>query len=117
MRVKDLEQDYTVRTEFMNRDTGERYTRVYPLSSYCQNVSFELKQVLYEAESAFYRIENYKDRDQWSEESKDSFAKIRKKLLNHINGIARLPSELCYQGIPCNSVPASKILADMIDNK
>ena len=65
----------------------------------------------------FARLEDYKNPKEWSEESKSSFAKIRKKILNSMNGIARLPETLCRDGVPCNSVPVSKMIADMIDNK
>ena len=74
-----------------------------------------MKQVLFEVENLYQQIENHKARNDWSEESKESFSKIRRKLLNNINGIARLPGTLCHNGIPCNSIPASEMMARILD--
>ena len=117
MKVKELNQDYTVNTEFVNKQTGERYSRVYPFEGYCQNVSHELKQVLYQVENIFYRLENHKDRSEWSEESTEEFGEIRRKLLNNINNIARLPATLHHKGVPCTAIPANEMLANMINNR
>lgn len=112
-----MEMDYTVKVEYVNSQTGEHSQRVYPFAGYMNNMAFELKQVLYEVENTFFELENHKDRTEWSEESKTAFGKIRKKLLNSINSIQRLPETLCYKGISCNSMPASEMLAHLIDNK
>ena len=115
--MRKLNPDYTVKTEFVNKETGERFSQVFPFDAYCNNLSYQLKQVLYEVENAFYRSENYKDRDQWDEETKDAFVKIRKKLLNGINGIARLPNTLCYQGHSCNSLTGGEFIAKLINHE
>lgn len=108
-------KEYTVKVDYVDKQTGERFAKAYTLDSYVNNVSYDLKQVLFEVENIFSQIEDYKPKEYWSEESKDSFFRIRKKLLNHINGIARLPSTLCCDGIPINSVPASEMVADIIN--
>lgn len=63
------------------------------------------------------QLEGFKDRSQWSAESETSFMKIRKKLLNSINGIGRLPESMHYKGQSCSTVPASEMIADIIDNQ
>lgn len=68
-------------------------------------------------ENICYQLENHKDRDEWTADTTEAFMKIRKKLLNHANGIARLPLTLHCKGVPINSVPASEFIANMIDNK
>lgn len=112
-----LNSDYTVKTEFVNKNTGEHYSQEYPFDAYCNNISFQLKQVLYDVENAFYRAENYKDRDQWDDEQKELFGKIRKKLLDGVNGIARLPNSLNYKGRPCNSMTGGELIASLINRK
>lgn len=112
-----METDYTVKVNYVNSQTGERSQRVYPFVGYMNNMAFELKQVLYEVENVFFQLENHRDRAEWSEESEVAFGKIRKKLLNSINSIQRLPDTLCYKGVSCNSIPASEMLAKIIDNK
>jgi len=109
-------QDYTVVTEFVNKDTGEKLNRVYPFDAWCNNASFELKQVLYEVENVLSQFEG-KDREEWSAVTAEAFNKIRRKLLNNINGIARLPSALHCQNISISNVPVSEMLARIIDNK
>ena len=111
-----MDSDYTVKVEYYNKQTGQKEQRVYPFTGYINNMAFELKQVFYEIENLFYKIEGYKERDNWSEESKNAFAKIRKKMLDNINNIARLHSTLCYKGIPCGSMPAGEMMAKLIDH-
>lgn len=112
-----METDYTVKVDYVNSHTGEHFQRIYPFSGYMSNMAFELKQVLYEIENVFFELENHKDRTEWSSESKTSFSKIRRKLLNGINSAQRLPETLCYKGVSCNSIPASEMLVNIIDHK
>ena len=111
-----METDFTVKVDHINKQTGEHYSRIYPFSAYCNNASFDLKQVLYEVENLFFKLENYKNREEWSDESQEAFSKVRKKLLNNINNIARLPETLHYKGSPCNSAPSGEMIAQIINN-
>lgn len=112
-----MESDYTVKVDYVSNQTGERFQRVYPFAGYMNNMAFELKQVLYETENVFFELEDHKDRAEWSEDSKAAFGKIRRKLLNSINSVQRLPETLHCKGISINSVPASEMLAHMIDHQ
>lgn len=112
-----METDYTVKVDYVNSQTGEHFQRIYPFSGYTNNMAFELKQVLYEVENVFFELENHKDRTEWSEESRTAFGKIRRKLLNSINNIQRLPETLHYKGLSCSSIPASEMIANLLDHK
>lgn len=68
-------------------------------------------------ENLFFQMEDYKEKADWSNESKEEFAKIRRGLLNCINGSQRLPETLCYKNTPINAIPAGELMAKLIDNR
>lgn len=111
-----METDYTVKYNYFNKETCMSITRVYPFTAYTNNISHDLKQLIGDIESVFCQMEGYKDRTFWSDESRKLFGEIRGRLLNNANNIQRLPETLCCKGVPINSMPASEMLAKIMDN-
>ena len=110
-----MDTDYTVKVELYNKNADERYTKVYPFGAYVNNIAYDLKQLLRDVENLCYQVEGYKERQDWSEESQETFGKMRKRLLNNINNIQRLPDTLCCKGVPINSMSSGEMMAKILN--
>ena len=110
-----MNQDFTVRVEFYNKATDSKIVRVFDFDSYTANIYHEIKALVGDVEGAFTRLENFKNKEDWDEDTREQFQSIRKKLLNNANNVARLPQTLCYKGVPCSNVSLSEIIADMLN--
>lgn len=110
-----MEKDFTVRVEVKQRDSDQTKIEVFRFGDYVYHDSQSIKQMLFEFERIINRLENTTDKSEWSEETQSEYAAVRRRALNISNSIARLPQTLCYKGIPCNSIAANELFAQIID--
>lgn len=101
--------NFEVFIEYKNKDLETVNTRKYTLPNYLSSMSNDIKRVLMDLEE--YLNNTYGEKDQWPDEAKTMFKKIRNKLLNSSNALVRLPQVLYYNGQPCNAAT----MADLFD--
>lgn len=106
-----LLEDFTVNIVYKNKDLDEVGDRSFPVHLYCKNVKSDLMRVILDAENLIYEMENYKRKEEWSEEHKEAFQHIRHRILDAANSIERLPDNMRYKGKPLNSMPPSEYFA------
>lgn len=109
--------DFTVMVNYYNKETGASAKQVYDFNEFAVHHSYQLKRLIDEIELVFSKTEGTTNKDLWKESTRSAFNRLRQKLLNSANAIERLPKTLCYQGVPCNNVKVSELLANMIDQQ
>lgn len=98
-----MNNDFTIQVEYLNRDMQKVGEGNFTLSEYTDLIDLELKRVIMDIEDIFYEIEEGKPQKEWSKASSRKFQKLRHKLLDQANAVKRLPSELRYKGVRCDS--------------
>lgn len=106
-------QDFTVRQEYMDRNTGKTKINVYPLDRYTSKMSSDLKFALRDIELLMCDVQEGKSRDDWDPEVQRVFLACRKRLLDAANNIQRFPNTLCYRGVPCSNMNIGEWLTSM----
>lgn len=116
MRVMRL-KDFQVTVVYKDKNVGAKQLHTYDFDEYAELAGLELKRIIFDVEEAFYEMQDQKSKEDWPPEVLGRFNKIRHKLLDWGNSIARLPQTLRYKGIPCNTVNLSELLADIINKE
>ena len=107
--------DFKVNIEYKNKNLQTVNERIYGFQEYVNELQLNIKRVITDVEDAFYRMQG-KQKDEWDDEMKALFDKIRHKLLDQANAVQRLPSTLNFRDIPCNSKNFSEVIAEMLNN-
>ena len=111
-----MNKDFTVLIDYLNKNMEQIDQKSYPFFEYTNMLELEVKRLILDVEDAYYKFEQGKQKDQWSPESLQGFNRIRHKLLDVANAIARLPKTLHYKGVSCADMKLSEMIAEMIDN-
>ena len=111
-----MNKDFTVLIDYLNRNMDHIDRKEYMFNEYTGMLELEIKRLILDVEDAFYKLENGKQKDEWSAEAKQSFSRIRHKLLDIANAVGRLPKTLHYKGVSCSEVKLSDFVADIIDS-
>lgn len=98
--------DYSVEVTY--KKDGEFVTNSYSFENYTSNCSYEIRKILNDIEDEIVRTKGKKEN--WDEDTLAFFNKIRKKILNLSNSVARLP--VCLKG----PIPVSDVLNSVIEN-
>ena len=109
--------DFTVLVNYYDKSTGMTSVQTYDFDEFAIHHAYQLKRLIDEVEFAFSKLEGTTDKSKWHQSTRDAFARFRQKQLNSANAIERLPKTLCYQGVPCNSMRVSEMLAKIIDKQ
>lgn len=107
--------DFKVNIEYKNKHLQTVNEREYDFQQYVEMLQLELMRIIMDVEDAFYQLQNNTQKDDWSPLAMELFQKIRHKLLDTANSIKRLPSTLCYKGVPCDSKNLSEVIADILN--
>lgn len=99
--------DWTVKIEYKNENLETVVEKEYDLISYTAMLHLELMRLIMEIEESFCALTG-KDKDDWDEETKARFKKIRHKMLDQANAIRRLPQNLTFQGVSPVSIDATE---------
>lgn len=111
-----MNKDFTVLIDYLNKNMEHVNQKTYMFFEYTNMLELEIKRMILDVEDAYYKFENGKQKSEWSEESLNGFNKIRHKLLDVANAIARLPKTLHYKGVSCADMKLSEMIAEMIDS-
>ena len=103
--------DFKVKIEYKNKNLETVVEKEYDFIDYTDMLHLELKHILMDIEDAFYYFSGNKQKQDWSPELTERFAKIRHKLLDEANSIRRLPENLSYKNIKATTMPFSEYLA------
>lgn len=107
--------DFKVNIEYKNKHLQTVNEREYDFQQYVEMLQIELMRIIADIEDAFYRLQDNKLKEDWTQEATDMFQMIRHKLLDTANSIKRLPSTLCYKGVPCDSKNLSEVIAEILN--
>lgn len=107
--------DYTVNIVFKNRSLEDVSRRSYALVDYCQEQKLNLMHIITDVENAFYSMQGDKTKDEWTPEAKETFQRIRHKLLDAANEIVRLPNNLQYKGVGIGVVNGTEYIAGLVN--
>ncbi len=110
-----MNKDFTVQIDYMNRNMDHVDRKQYLFNEYTGMLELEIKRLILDVEDAFYKLEDDKQKDEWSAEAKQSFGRIRHKLLDIANAVGRLPKTLHYKGVSCSEIKLSDLIADIVD--
>ena len=106
--------DFRVKIEYKNKNLETVVEKEYNFQDYTDMLSLELKRVLMDIEDSFYYFCGSKKED-WPDEAKNRFQKIRHKLLDNANAINRLPDNLSYKGIKASTINFSEFIAKTLE--
>ena len=112
-----MNKDYTVLVEYRNRDMEKVGERSFYFQEYADLIALEIKRIILDVEDMVYRVEEQHPKANWSSENMVDFQKIRHKLLDEANSVARLPQQLRYKGKPCDSKQLNEFIADVINDR
>lgn len=101
--------DWTVKIEYKNKNLETVVEKEYDFISYTEMLDLELKRLIMEIEDAFY-VFSGKQKEEWSDEMKERFQKIRHKMLDQANAIRRLPQTLSYKGAKADQMTMGEYL-------
>jgi len=107
--------DWTVKIEFKNENLETIVEKEYDFIQYTDMLQLELKRIIMDIEDAFYMFSGNKQKDDWDEDLKQRFRKIRHKLLDQANAIKRLPQTLTHDGHSPNEVNAGTYFANLFN--
>lgn len=107
--------DFNVRISYKNKNLEDIGDRTYEFGQYTEMIKLELMRILMDIEDSFYKLQEGKSKEDWSEDVQKDFQKIRHKILDQANAIERLPKNTYYKDVPFQSISASKMLADFIE--
>ena len=110
--MRTVNDDLSVVTDIRNRNGEFIEQRNDRFVTYTNMLSLEIKRIITDIEDVFYDCQGGKDKDHWDSEAQQKFSKLRHKLLDTANAIDRLPKNLRYKGLSCNSVPAADFIAE-----
>lgn len=111
-----MNKNYTVLVEYRNRDMEKIGERRYDFQEYVDLVSLEIKRIILDVEDMLFRIEEQKQKDEWSNENMVDFMKIRHKLLDEANAVSRIPHQLQYKGKPCDAQQLNEFIAAVVND-
>ena len=101
--------DWTVKIEYKNKNLETVVEKEYDFISYTEMLDLELKRLIMEIEDAFY-VFSGKQKEEWTEDMKERFQKIRHKMLDQANAIRRLPQNLSYKGTKADQITMGEYL-------
>lgn len=105
-----MSSDFIVKVQYKNRNLETVVEKEYDFISYTEMINLELMRLIMEVEDAFYAFSGNKQKEDWSDEMKERFKKIRHKMLDQANAIKRLPQNLSYKGIRADQVSISDFI-------
>ena len=111
-----MNKDFTVKIDYLNKNMEQINQKTYAFQEYTNMLELEIKRMILDVEDAFYKLEEGKQKADWSQETQQSFNKIRHKLLDVANSVGRLPKTLHYKGVSCSEMKLSEAIAEMIDS-
>ena len=83
-----------VRVTYRNKDMEPRYSKVYTLKEYTEELRGDLQRLVTDVENLCYAANGNKAREEWSDETFAMFSRIKHKLLDKAGDIGRLPENL-----------------------
>lgn len=111
-----MNNDFTVTIDYLNKELEQVNHKTYTFGGYAGMLELEIKRLILDVEDAFYKLQDGKQKNEWSEEATKSFTHIRHKLLDVANAVGRLPRTLHYKGISCSDVKLSEMIAEIVNN-
>ena len=112
-----MKEDYTVNVVFRNKDMNVTGEKNYGLQEYCLGMKDQLLRVILDVEDAFYSMEDFNRKEEWSEEHLVRFQHLRHKILDVANSIGRMPDNLCYKGRNVNTMSAGEFIKMLVDRE
>lgn len=100
--------DWTVKIEFKNENLETVVEKEYNFIQYTDMLQLELKRVIMDIEDSFYAFSGNKQKEDWDDDMKQRFKKIRHKLLDQANAIKRLPQTLTHDGHSASEISATE---------
>lgn len=110
-----MNKDFTVLIDYLNRELQQVVQKAYGFNEYSGMLELEIKRLILDVEDAFYKLQDGKQKAEWSDEATKSFMHIRHKLLDVANAVGRLPKTLHYKGVSCADVNLSELVADIVN--
>jgi len=108
--------DYTVTVQTRRKNETEIVNQHFTLPAYCHELKTALMRTLQDVENCLIDLEQESDKSMWSDDTKESFAMIRRNLLNVANSIERLPFGMSYHGKPIGSMSSDEFQAVATNN-
>lgn len=103
--------EFKVTIEYKNKNLETVVKKEYDFIDYTEMLNLELKRILMDVEDVFYYFSGNKQKQDWSPELTERFARVRHKILDEANAIKRLPENLTYHGVKANTISFSEFLA------
>lgn len=87
-------KDIGVKVTYRNEKLEAVLERSYTLRDYAGMIRADLLRLITDIEDAFYRLNDNKPKESWSDDSWTSFCRIKHKLLDKAGEIERLPNNI-----------------------
>ena len=105
--------EIVVRVTYRDKDLRPTYTKTYTLPEYVESIKNDLQGLVGDVETLGYIANNNKPKEEWSDDSFDSFMRIKHKLLDKAGEIGRLPVNLVMR----KSEPLSDYMARVLNGE
>ena len=109
--------DWKVKIEYKNEKLETVVEKEYDFVQYTELLQMELKRVIMDVEDAFYAFSGNKQKEDWDDDMKERFKRIRHKLLDQANAVKRLPQNLYHNGQTAYYMPSGEYIAHILSNQ
>ena len=106
-------QGLGVRVTYKDHELRPTYTRTYELQDYTAMLRADLLRLVTDVENLCYIANGNKPKEEWDEETKMNFSRIKHKLLDKAGDIGRLPENIIVR----TSEQMSEYLARVLDGE
>jgi hypothetical protein len=103
--------DYTVLIRYKNKKLEDIGQSIYPLTTYTEMLSTELKSCLGDIEEAFHTMLG----EDCDLRNNEAFMRIRKQILDASNSIGRLPDTMQCKGSSIKAISSGDYIASLVD--
>ena len=102
-----------VKITYRNEKLEPVYERTYSLQEYADMVRMDLLRLITDVEELVYEMNDGKPREEWTDQSKAIFCKVKHKLLDKAGDIGRLPQNI----FELHQRSLTDLVADMVDGR
>ena len=94
MSKENISDNLVVDIVYRNKSMETVGKKTYSLDEYVKMMGLEIRRIILDVEDLVYRLQDGRQKDEWSDQAVSGFSRIRHKLLDKAGDIDRLPRNI-----------------------
>jgi hypothetical protein len=94
MRDEKIADNLAVDITYKNKNMETVSTKTYEFKDYMSMIGLDIRRVIMDVEDLVYRLQDGKQKDEWSDQAIAGFSRIRHKLLDKAGEVDRVADSL-----------------------